>query len=181
MSEQSKPTDKTQSQEIKPKKSIFAKIGLDLPIFNYRTPFDRSDRPCIDNILLGTAQSFLITYGITAGISLLKAILNLRKTMKDPSAVLQALISPDKISAGATTSFLTFSIKSIITVLRIITKKDDGSHAFLGGFIGGYLSLFLLKSDKKVFISCLMLARGIECIYNHFADKGYYPRKAIHW
>ena len=80
---------KTLKKEVEPKPSIFTKIGLNHPILNYRTPFDKTPRPCIDNIILGTAKSFGITFGAKFALGLLKVLLNFKKATKDPKFIFE--------------------------------------------------------------------------------------------
>ena len=98
----------------------------------------------------------------------------MKKTLKSPAALARALVSKDKFNSAWFTTTLTFVLKSIIQIMRKIRGKDDGWNGFAGCVLGGYLSMFILKSDKKMFFANLMLSRGIECIYNSMADKGYY-------
>jgi hypothetical protein len=160
--------------------SIFKKYGINHPVLEFRTPFERSPYSCIENIIRSTLKSFGIVYGAKAVLALIGLLLKFNKTMKNPKLILKALFDVGYFKIASFTASIAFLIKSIITVMRIVRKKDDGWNGFAGGIVAGYFSMFLLKS-KKVFLATFMLARASECIYNSIADKGYYKRNDLHW
>jgi len=172
---QSKP-----ESEIKLKPSIFRKYGLNHPFLEYRSPFDKSGYTCVENILRDTIKSLVLVYGVKIGLALLGALLGFKKTMKNPKILLEKLIDPGHFKMACFAGTNVVVLKTAIAVMQGLRKKDDGWNGFVGGFLSGYLSMFFLKS-KKTFLACFMLSRGIECIYNSIADRGYYKRSNVHW
>lgn len=179
MTDQAK--DPKPNSELKIKKSLASKVGINLSLFEYRTQFDRADRPIFDNIMIDTARSFGLMYGLGASFSVIKAIVNFKRTIRNPGTLIKELLEEGKIRSGAFTAMMTFVMKTTIALLRIIRKKDDGLNGFVGGALGGYLSLFLLKTDKKVFIVLSLLSRAFDTMYANGANKGYYKRSMWHY
>ena len=129
--------------KIEPAKGLFQKIGLNHPIFTYKTKFDKSELSCLENVLMGTVKSFALGYGIKATIGLIFALLNLKNVKKNPKVLLKALLNQSNLRLGLFMSIKTCLLKSVIVLSRILTKKDSPYSYVLGGFAGAYFSSFL--------------------------------------
>lgn len=101
--------------------------------------------------------------------------------MAKPTLILKCFISPGVINTGLFSSSLTLVLKTTIALLRMIRSKDDGKNHAIAGFLAGYLSYFVLNSQKKTFIAALLFSRSLECIYNYYGDKGYFKKISFHW
>ena len=169
-----------ESVQDKPITSIFKKIGLNHPILEHKTPFDRTPYSCAENILRGTIRSFLTAYGVKSGISLLKLLLNFKALKKNPAKLLEPLMAKGSFKTGFFATIMTFCLKLSVAIMRVIRKKDDGFNASVGGLIGGYLSMFLV-SEKKVFLATFLLSRAVESIYHSMANRGLFKKRSVHW
>jgi len=164
-----------------PKKSIFKTLGISHPILEYKTPFDQSQYSCIENILRGTLRSFLLTYAVKSGISLLLTLLKFKQVLKKPSLLIRALINKDNFKLGCFTGSLTGIMKIIILIARIIRKKDDGWNGFAGSFLAAWLSFFFFQKDNRAFMACFMLSRAFDCYYNHLVNNGTIKKSRYHY
>ena len=111
------PQKLEQAKEIefqKPQKSLFNKLGFTHPWLEYRSEFSKSSRPFIDTLIIDTAKSFAITYGLGATFAALKALIAIKRTIKNPSTFFNDLITSGKLRAGAFTVTLTFLTKFTI-------------------------------------------------------------------
>lgn len=171
--------EKEQTEETK-KKPFLSRYGINHPLLEYRSPFDRSPYPVIENIVRDTGYSFLLTFGIKAGLSLVSNLINIKSFKGKYLELITKSFGSGNVQLASAMGILTFMIKASIALLRIVRKKDDGWNGFVGGYLGGYLAMFLLKS-KKMFITCFMLSRGIDTIYNSLSSRGHFKKKNIHW
>lgn len=163
-----------------PYKSIFSRLGLNIPFLEYKTPFDKTKFSCIENILRGSIKSFGIGYGVKSALGLVKTLIGFKKLMKDPKLLLNPLLDKASFKTGFFALILSFFLKGGISLLRVLRKKDDGINAFIGGALAGYFSMFMVSS-KKTFVACFFLSRAVECFYNSLANKGLIKRKKYHW
>ena len=179
MLSRSKKSYENLKQALEP--SIFHKTGIKHPLLEYRTPFDRSAYGCIENVIRGFVKSFLIAYGIKAGVKLLTVLIKLSKNPKNFSMLLQALVGKGNIKLGLFMGSLTGIMKLVIALSRIVRKKDDGLNGFLGGFIAGWISFFFVEKNTRLFLACLLLSRAFDCYYNHLVNKGVIKKSAWHY
>jgi len=163
------------------KSPLLQKLGLDYPLLTYKTPFDRCDYSCIENILRGFIKSFLIAYGLKAGLNLISTLIKFNKWMKDPILLLKVFLNKDNFQLAWFLGTFTGAMKAIITLTRILRDKDDGLNGFLGGIVAGWVSLFFLPQKGRVFIACLMLARAFDCYYNYLVNKGTIKKAFWHY
>ena len=63
-------------------KSIFDKLPFSHPLLKFRTQFCQHEFGCIENIIRGFTKSFLLGYLIKSVISLIGALINLKKYSK---------------------------------------------------------------------------------------------------
>lgn len=61
---------------------ILKKIGLNIEILNNSTPFCKHAHGCLNNILSGTLQSFVIGYIIKTTINIISVLLGLKKLIR---------------------------------------------------------------------------------------------------
>lgn len=164
-----------------PKKSIFKKLGISHPILEYKTPFDQSHYSCAENILRGTARSFILTYGAKAGISFLMTLLKFKQVLKNPRLLLGALFNKDNFKLGCFTGSLTGIMKIIILLTRILRKADDGWNGCISSFLAAYLSFFFFQKNNRAFMACFMLSRAFDCFYNHLVNSGKIKKSKYHY
>jgi len=160
---------------------IFKQLGIRHPVLEYRTKFDRSKYSAIENIIRGFFKSFLITYCLKAGLNLVSVLLKLSQLAKDPSLLIKAFLNKDNFMVGWFMGLLTGLMKAVITLSRIIRKKDDGYNGFLGGFIAGWISYFFWKRNNATFLACFMLSRAYDCYYNHLVNSGKIKQRTWHY
>lgn len=169
-----------EAQDLK-KVSTFQKIGINLSVLEYRTPFDKSEYPCVENILRGAIKSFVVAYGVKAFLTMLMSLLKYRKIMKDPMLLIQPFLSKDSVKIGCFLGSNTLIMKTVVTLTRILRKKDDGLNGFLAGLAAGYLSLFFFKNGNRLFLTCFLLSRAFDCCYNHLVNKGTIKKSPYHY
>jgi len=161
--------------------SFFEKLGIQHPIIEYRTPFDRSHYGSIENILRGFFKSFVTAYGLKAGLNLITTLFKIRQVLKNPALLLKALVSKDNFILGCFMGTLTGVVKIVITLCRMIRNKDDGWNGFLGGWIAGWISFFFWNRSNGGFFACFMLSRAFDCYYNHLVNSGKMKKKTWHY
>jgi len=173
--------DLTQEKQEQKVSSIIKKLGLSETVLGYRTPFEKSPYPCVENILRGSIKAFITSFGIKASFSLVLALLKYKKWLKDPTLLLKAAFSKDNVLMGCFIGSFTLVLKFVIFLCRIIRKKDDGWNGFIAGFSAGYLSMFFSKKQVRVFLACLLLSRAYDCCYNHLINKGTIKKSKYHY
>lgn len=144
---------------------LIQKLLEQYPILKYRTPFDKSDLPCIVDTIQQALKTFIYTYGPVAVVKVLLLLRNITNLKKDPTLIIHALFNRSNLRIGLFMASYTLILKSTIIIMRTIRQKDDGKEAALGGFIGGYLSMFFLK-DKPGFLGLFLLMRGLDSYLN---------------
>jgi len=177
----SSPTEALEMTAKKTTSPLFEKLSAYLPILKYKTPFDKVDYSCAENIIRGFVKPFIMMYGVRALISLIKAIFTLKKQLlTNPVLLIKALVNLDNFKFGCFFGSFTALLKSGIVLGRVFRKKDDGWNAFLGAFIAGWLSMFLFGKQTRGWVTCFMLSRALDTIYNHLCDKGLIKRSDLH-
>jgi len=160
---------------------MFKQLGLKHPVLEYRTEFDRSKYSAIENIIRGFLKSFLITYCLKAGLNLVGVLLKFNKIIQNPAILIKVFLNKDNFAIGWFMGLLTGLMKGVITLSRIIRKKDDGYNGFLGGFIAGWISFFFWRKNNATFLACFMLSRAYDCYYNHLVNSGKIKQKFWHY
>jgi len=150
-------------------------------IYEYRTPFDKSDHSCIENIARGTVKSFAIGYSVKAGLVFFKLLGTIFKSPNRGKKILAALFNQENLRFGLFLGLFTGILKLVISFLRILTKRDHGSYYFAAGFLGAYLSLFLLPKSGRMIWVYFLLPRAFDCFYNHLVIKGKLKKRSWHY
>jgi len=165
-----------------PCKSIFQKLGIHHPFLEYKTPFDKSEYSCVENILRGTFKSFIIGYGIRGAISLIMTLVNFKKLVKNPfGELIKALFNQANLRLGSFIGLQTGLLKSFITLLRIITKREHGINFFISGFLASYISSFIWKKENRALWGVFALSRAFDSVYNHLVNSGKIKKRSMNY
>jgi len=156
-------------------------ISLWKKLYHYKTPFDRSKYSCLENCVRGTTQSFIIGFSIKAVLAVFRLLIGPEKLSYKSGKLLAAVFGFDNIRFGSFLGLLTGITKLILSLLRILRKKDDGMNGFLATFVGAYLSLFFLPKQSRSLFSLFLLPRAFDCCYNHFVNNNKFKRRGWHF
>ncbi len=167
--------------ETLPQKSVFQKLGVYHPVLEYRTPFEKSEYSCLENILRGTIKSFLIGYGIRGAISLVMTLVKFKKIIQKPSLLIKALFNGTNLRFGSFLACHTGLLKSFITIFRLITKKDQGVQHFLSGFLASYFSSFIWEKNTRSLWGVFALSRAFDTVYNHLVNSGKIKKRGANY
>lgn len=150
-------------------------------IYEYRTPYDKSDYSCIENVARGTVKSFAIGYSVKAAAFFFKFLATSLKSPNRGKKLLEVLFNQENLRFGFFLGLFTGILKMVISILRIITRGNHGSHYFVAGFLGAYLSLFLLPKGSRSIWAYFLLPRAFDCCYNHLVSKGKLKKRSWHY
>jgi len=164
-----------------PPKSMFDKLPISHPALKFRTHFCQHDFGCIENVLRGFLKSFTLGYLIKSGISLIGALINLKKVLKNPTLLISALINKDNAKFGAFMGAFTGILKATICLLRIIRKNDNGINFFIAGALAGGISLFIQPKNNRTVWGTFLIARAFDCVYNHLVLTGKIKKSPFHY
>lgn len=145
-----------------------------------KTKFCKHDDGCIANILRGSTDSFIFSFGAKLILSLISILLNFKKIRSIASLrkfFLIALTNTDSWRFAGFLTLYTFIIKVGACFFKLIANKDQGKGAFISGAVAGYLSLSIIKSMKsRIVWMTFLITRALDIIYTNLHQKKYIKR-----
>ncbi|CAO3609883.1 unnamed protein product [Cunninghamella blakesleeana] len=114
----------------------------------------------------GGARSFLLAYGVRAGINFCLYLLRVMRKKAPLSNILAASFKNlDSFRFGCMFGAFSLLWKLVNNGMRIYRGKDDRLNGLVGGAVAG-LSILFEKKERRVDIAQQMLVRALQAIYN---------------
>ncbi|XP_068635695.1 uncharacterized protein [Aristolochia californica] len=152
-------------------------------------PCDHPDDSCVANAIGNLCQSFLLSYGVRAGIGILLRAFKLAKRHSYSSLLdLKQLVSEKDLIVreeacriGLLFGGFTGSYHAIRCFLRKFRKKETPLNPILAGSIAGLSILAVDGSSRRRTLALYLLARLAQCAYNSAKSKNKFHLWGSHW
>jgi len=167
-----------------PYKSLFKKFGLFWGPLHCKTKFCKHDGGCIENTLVDSSRSFLYAYAIKTLISLAGLAIRMMKKgiLKNQlEMIIKCLVHKENSKFGAFLGLMTFTLKSLICLLRKTRNKEDGFNTFFAGAIAGYLNLFFVEKNHRLAFATFFLSRAFDSGYNSMVNRGTIKKSSLNY
>ncbi|KAI8089945.1 uncharacterized protein BX664DRAFT_334285 [Halteromyces radiatus] len=120
----------------------------------------------LNHAIKGGARSFLLAYGLRAGVNFCLYLLRVMRKRAPLSNILVASFKNlDSVRFGAMFGSFAFLWKLVNNGMRIYRGKDDRLNGLISGAIAG-LSILFEKKDRRVDIAQQLLVRALQAVYN---------------
>ncbi|XP_042031325.1 uncharacterized protein LOC121778105 isoform X2 [Salvia splendens] len=152
-------------------------------------PCDHADESCIAHAVGNLCQTFLLSYGIRAGIGILLRAFKLAR-LKSYSSLLDIkqlvsekdlIVREEACRIGLLFGGFTGSYHALRCLLRKMRKKETPVNAILAGAVSGLSILALDDSSRRRTLALYLLARLAQCAYNSAKSKNKFHLWGSHW
>lgn len=150
---------------------------LPLELFLKKTEFCRHDFGCLEGIISGTINSFVLSYLLNSCLNFLSLFV-LKRQLK---LFLLSLVQPEHWRLCGFLTSHTFLLKSVMCFLRTVRNKNDQINNFLAGAIAGFFSIGFLEKSSKMTWSGYLFARSLDSIYRHLVNKKVFKKREFHY
>ncbi|PSS34390.1 Transmembrane protein like [Actinidia chinensis var. chinensis] len=152
-------------------------------------PCDHADESCVANAIGNLCQTFLLSYGVRAGIGILLRAFKLARGQSYSSLLdLKQLVSEKNLIVreeacriGLLFGGFTGSYHALRCLLRKLRKKETPFNVILAGSLAGLSILALDDSNRRRTLALYLLARLAQCAYNSAKSKNKFHLWGSHW
>jgi len=95
--------------------------------------------------------------------------------------ILRCLVNKENFKFGAFLGLMTFTLKSLICLLRKIRNKEDGFNTFVSGALAGYLNLFFIEKNHRLAFATFFLSRAFDSCYNSMVNRGTIKKSQLNY
>uniref|UniRef100_A0A7N0TBP9 Transmembrane protein 135 N-terminal domain-containing protein n=2 Tax=Kalanchoe fedtschenkoi TaxID=63787 RepID=A0A7N0TBP9_KALFE len=152
-------------------------------------PCHHADDSCVANAVGNLCQTFLLSYGVRAGIGILlrafklargqslRSILDLKNLVSEKDLI----VREEACRIGLLFGGFTGSYHALRCLLRKLRKKETPVNAMLAGSIAGFSVFALDDRNQRRTLALYLLARLAQCAYNSAKSKNKFHLWGSHW
>ncbi|CAM8924923.1 unnamed protein product [Rhodiola kirilowii] len=152
-------------------------------------PCHHAEDSCVANAIGNLCQTFLLSYGVRAGIGILLRAFKLARGKSYGSIIdLKQLVSEKDLivreeacRVGLLFGVFTGSYHALRCLLRKLRKRETPMNAILAGSIAGLSILALDDRNRRRTLALYLFARLAQCAYNSAKSKNKFHFWGSHW